>query len=67
MFPEAKITSEETSVKEEDWYEWLQGDTCEAMHFDVLRPTKDGWKYIDSVPKANRKPLRWGWKHPKTM
>ena len=51
------------------YLEWLQDEECHPVewHTPGLNLTERGHAYVASVPRSNRKPLRWGWKLPETM
>jgi hypothetical protein len=40
---------------------------CEPMKMEGLKIEVEGKKFIESVPQGNRRPYRWGWKHPNSM
>ena len=47
---------------------WLRSGPCEPRpEAEPLRLGKAGHDFLNSVPFANRRPLRWGWKNPKAI
>jgi len=54
-----------------NYYNWLVRGTCSIRNGTTdsiaLKLSSLGQEYMDTVPRASRFPLRWGWKIPTTM